>query len=98
MAISPRRMLSKQVSGVVETPRTYRKNTRICMELVWNLYGTCMELVWNMYGTTRLQHASNTLSTRERVVPFKLLKGAVFRAWFPLGRMRIGLCEYSLQQ
>src|ERR1039458_294492 len=63
MAISPRRMLSKQGSGSVATPRICRKNTRICMELVWSLYGACMELVWNMYGTTRSQHAYNPLST-----------------------------------
>src|ERR1017187_10612766 len=61
MAISPRRMLSKQVSGVVETPRTYRKNTRICMELVWNLYGVCMEYVWNNTPTTPYQPGGRSL-------------------------------------
>src|ERR1039457_7288550 len=55
MAISPRPMLSKQGSGSVATPRNCRKNTRICMELVWSLYGVCMEYVWNNPPTTPYQ-------------------------------------------
>src|ERR1017187_7633867 len=98
MAISPRRMLSKQGSGSVATPRICRKNTRICMELVWSLYGVCMEQHAYNTQTTRKQPAYDPLSTRGQVVPFKLLNGAGFRARFRPQRMRIGICEYSLQQ
>src|ERR1039458_341719 len=41
------------------------KSYRICMEFVWNLYGTCMEFVWNNTLATRNQHPRNRRAPRQ---------------------------------
>src|ERR1035441_460408 len=55
----PMRSISGQ--GSVETRLDCRSPHLLTREENLNLYGVCMELVWNSYGTTPSQHHSNTV-------------------------------------